>query len=206
MKIIDEQIQWYKQNANSLYEDMISIELEKINSLYERYDDHADEMFVEEMIESFCKIIEKQRDKIRDIEAEGLISEETLRESKEIINISQEGFQNDKQLQAAFTQYCLNNGASSYTVNDYCSRIKKLWKSFEEDCRSGEIPDNLSSLLPETPWDGVLLNAFENTESLGRYIRFKIDETNGNRSLLNTRAALNKFDEFKFNCQRTQHH
>ncbi len=205
MKKIDEQIQWYKQNSNSLYEDMISIELQKLNSLYDRYEDHADEMFVEEMIESFCKIIENQREKISSLEAEGDndVSAGT-NNTNNVTYIPQEGFIDDKQLQTAFTQYCINNGSSSYTVNDYCSRIKKLWKSFEADCRSGKLPDNWSSLLYEISWEGALLNAHDNIHHLLRYINIKIDETNGNRNLLNTRAALNKLDEFKAYCQKMQ--
>ena len=70
MEKIEKQIQWYKQNSNSLYDDMVSIELEKINSLYDRYEEHTNEMFVEEMIESFCKIIDKQREKINELEYE----------------------------------------------------------------------------------------------------------------------------------------
>ena len=141
MKKIDEQIQWYAQNSNSLYDDVVSIELEKINKLYDKYEDHTDEIFVEEMIESFCKIIERQREKIYDLETEsGVYGFHSIPSAE---NIPQQGFDDDKELQMAFTQYCLSNGTSSYTVNDYCSRIKKLWKSFEEDYRNGTLDDYL---------------------------------------------------------------
>ena len=39
----------------------------------------------------------------------------------------------------------------------------------------------------------------DNIDILGKYVKEKIDETNGNRNWLNARAALNKFDEFKTN-------
>ena len=203
MQKIEKQIQWYKQNSNSLYDDMVSIELEKINSLYDRYEEHTNEMFVEEMIESFCKIIEKQREKINELEYESANDEIIAFSSQPVghsfINVlnNQEGFQDDKELQFAFTQYCLRNGTSSYTVNDYCSRIKKIWKSFEDDYRNGKLSGELSDMFPEVPWDGVLLNVYENIDILGKYVKEKIDETNGNRNWLNARVALNKFDEFK---------
>ena len=208
MQKIEKQIQWYKQNSNSLYDDMVSIELEKINSLYDRYEEHTNEMFVEEMIESFCKIIEKQREKINELEYESANDEMTAFSSQPVghsfINVlnNQEGFQDDKELQFAFTQYCLRNGTSSYTVNDYCSRIKKIWKSFEDDYRNGKLSEDLSSDYPEVPWDGVLLNVYENIDILGNYVKEKIDVTNGNRNWLNARAALNKFDEFKTSIER----
>ena len=212
MKRIDEQIQWYKQNANSLYDDMISIELEKIQSLYARYEDHTDEMFVEEMIESFCKIIERQREKIGDLEMEtiqGGVASEPMRAvlghndlsqsymAYSSVDGSEDGFQDDKQLQAVFTQYCLSNGSSSYTVNDYCSRIKKIWKSYEEEYRSGELAEHLSAEFPDFHCDAALLNAYEKLEVLGRFVREKITETDANRNWLNARAALNKFGDFK---------
>ena len=50
MKKIDELILWYEQNSLTTHDCIVSIELEKINSLYDRYKDHTNEMFVEEMI------------------------------------------------------------------------------------------------------------------------------------------------------------
>ena len=208
MEKIEKQIQWYKQNSNSFYDDMVSIELEKINSLYDRYEEHTNEIFVEEMIESFCKIIEKQREKINELECEAANDEliafsgKTVGHSFIDLSNNQQGFQDDKELQFAFTQYCLRNDTSSYTVNDYCSRIKKIWKSFEDDYRNGKLSEDLSSDYPEVPWDGILLNVYDNIDVLGKYVKEKIDETNGNRNWLNARAALNKFVEFKASIER----
>ena len=225
MKKIDELIGWYEQNSLTPHDCMVSIELEKINSLYDRYKDHTNEMFVEEMIESFCKIIEKQQEKASELEENlkneinansydgGIFSENQpfghsfmtaanfrcdnmSRSLEEIID----DFNDDRQLQNAFTQYCLSNGISSYTVNDYCSRIKKTWKSFDDDYRNGNLKDNLVSKFPEIPWDSVLMNVYYNIEALTEYVKGKIAETEGNRNWLNARAAINKFDEFKKNC------
>lgn len=222
MKKIDELILWYEQNSLTTHDCIVSIELEKINSLYDRYKDHTNEMFVEEMIESFCKIIEKQQEKASELEENlkneinansydgGIFSgNQPLGHSfMTVTNLGRdnmssnpeekiEDFQNDKQLQNAFTQYCLSNGTSSYTVNDYCSRIKKTWKSFEDDYRTGNLRDSLASKFPEIPWDGILMNVYYNIETLCEYIKGKIAETEGNRNWLNARAALNKFDEFR---------
>ena len=227
MKKIDELILWYEQNSLTPHDCMVSIELEKINSLYDRYKDHTDVMFVEEMIESFCKVIEKQQEKA--IELEEALKNEITANSYDCGIFSEnqpfghsfmtvtnsgrenmphnpkekiEDFNNDKQLQNAFTHYCLSNGTSSYTVNDYCSRIKKTWKSFEDDYITGKLKDALASKFPEIPWDGVLMNVYYNIETLCEYVKGKISETEGNRNWLNARAALNKFDEFRKNIEK----
>ncbi len=222
MKKIDELILWYEQNSITPHDCMVSIELEKINSLYDRYKDHTNEIFVEEMIESFCKIIERQQEKAIELEENlkneinansydsGIFSSgQTFGHSfVTVLNLRSdnmpcalkekiEDFQDDRQLQNAFTHYCLSNGTSSYTVNDYCSRIKKTWKSFEEDYKTGNLKDNLASKYPEIPWDGILMNVYYNIETLCEYVKVKIVETEGNRNWLNARAALNKLDEFK---------
>jgi len=229
MKKIDEQICWYEVNANSLYDDMVIIELEKINSLYERYEDHTDEMFVEEMIESFCKIIERQREKIYDLEAQletangvyGFSPAPSTVENNAFVNLTEQSSnhnfistssvriddipwdpeekidgqpQNDSEVKEIFERHCLDNGKSQHTINDYCSRIKNLWKSFYNDSINGELPDELAVteddiIVPNSP----LLNASRYTEELYCYISMKIAGDDTNRSLLNTRAALGKF-------------
>jgi hypothetical protein len=226
MKKIDELIQWYEQNSLTPHDCMVSIELEKIKSLYDRYKDHTNEIFVQEMIESFCKIIERQQEKAIELEenlkneinannynggifsgnqplGHGFMTVTNLGRDNMPRNPEEkiEDFQDDKQLQNTFTQYCLINGTSSYTVNDYCSRIKKTWKSFEDDYRTGKLKDSLASRFPEIPWDGALMNVYHNIEVLAEYVRDKIAETEGNRNWLNTRAALNKFDEFRANIK-----
>ena len=229
MEKIDEQICWYEENANSLYEDLVIIELEKINSLYDRYEDHADEMFVEEMIESFCKIIEIQRNKIYDLEMQletsagaysfspapsvsyndsmlnfsakpsghSFITVPTLN-SDDIPRDPEENAdgkpQNDNEVKEVFKRHCLDDKRSQHTINDYCSRIKNLWKSFYSDSINGELPDELAIteddiIVPNSP----LLNASRYLEELYCYISMKIASDDTNRSLLNTRAALGKF-------------
>ena len=196
MKRIEEQLQWYQQNASSCYDDLVSIELEKINMLYDRYEDHSNEMFVEEMIESFCKIIERQRERIHDIEGETnlTVPRHTMLAQDAIMK---EDFQNDKQLQEVFTAYCLNNGKSSYTVNDYCSRIKNLWKSFYEEYQSGKLPEELAVIEEKVKSHTPLLNVYNHIDEINCYVSMKIAENEGNRNWANARAAFNKLDEFR---------
>ena len=104
---------------------------------------------------------------------------------------------NDKELQAAFTDYCLQNGKSSYTANDYCSRIKNLWRTFYQAYQSGELPDELEIRKEKIQSDSPLLNAYYHADELHCYISMKVAGTDGNRNWLNVRAAFNKFDEFK---------
>ena len=215
MKKIEEQRQWYKLHSNSPYDAIVGLELDKIIGLYCMYEDHTNEMFVNEMIESFCKIIEKQREKIDAIEARSangfasqplghsyVAAQSAYRDNKpapapEAEYMLQEGFQDDEQLQQAFTQYCLSNGVSSYTVNDYCSRIRKTWRTFEDEHRRGKLKEELAVQYPDILWDGILLNAYDCIEVMGLYILEKIAVTDSNRNWLNARAALNKLYEFK---------
>lgn len=215
MKKIDEQIRWYEQNATSLYDEVVRIELKKINELYDKYEDCTDELFVNEMIEAFCKIIEKQRERIDDLETEagadgvGSFAEfagqpfgAAFMGSTQATTMPQEGFRDDKQLQEAFTVYCLSKGKSSYTVNDYCSRIKNSWKLFYAEYQQGELPKELEvdeeKIKPGSP----LLNAYHHTEELACYISMKIAASEGNRNWANTRAAFNKFDEFRLSVEK----
>ena len=213
MEEIDSRIAWYEQNATNVYDDIVRIELKKINTLYDEYEDRADEMFVNEMIEAFCKIIEKQRERIAELEAEidgdggGIVTADRVCghayiPASKSISVSdafnpQEGFRDDRQLQEAFTAYCLRDGMSSYTVNDYCSRIKNVWKSFYKEYQEGKLREEWSEMVPSIPWDAVLMNAYDTIKVLRDYIEEKMTTFEGNRNWANTRAAFKKFWEFK---------
>ena len=125
MQKIIELLEWYQQNSNNSLDDMVGIELVKLNSLYDMYENHTDEMFVEEMIESFCKIIEKQRAKIEELEAQAYAQNGAAQRGfskvggtanmayiKSVVQ-EQEGqpigeYTNDTQLQEDFVQFCMN--------------------------------------------------------------------------------------------------
>lgn len=213
MKKIDNRIAWYEQNATNVYDDIVRIELKKINALYDEYEDRADEMFVDEMIEAFCKIIERQRERIVELEAEVNDDRDSFTPADQAYGHAyipapksivandtfnpQEGFRDDRQLQEAFTAYCLRDGMSSYTVNDYCSRIKNVWKSFYKEYQEGKLREEWSEMVPPIPWDAVMLNAYDTITVLRDYIEEKMTAFEGNRNWANTRAAFKKFWEFK---------
>ena len=217
MKKIEAQIQWYQQNANSRYDEMIAIELEKIDRLYSRYENHADELFVEEMIDSFCKIMCHHREKIRNLENNGtnplVVSPEEARRRLEAFDFTDHyvsatpsagGFTTDKQLQEAFTAYCLNKGKSTYTVNDYCSRIRNLWKSFYGDNCRGELPEEMTIGEDEVEDNSPLLNAYRHVDLLQCYVSMMTAVSEGNRNWANVRAAFNKWDEFRTDMERNK--
>lgn len=250
MKRIDELVQSYEQMAASYYDDVVMIELEKINQLYDKYQKTAEELFAVEIIKSFSKIIDTQTTRILDSgfvnldktgidkvvesfceiikaqreiigypeypENNGDYNEDELYQGHDLTSDCKSGVvhgfvpyqqsestaaagesQNDKQLQTAFTEYCLKNGKSSYTANDYCSRIKNLWKNFYTEYKEGKLDNAFApceeALRPDCP----LLNVYRHADMLYRYILMKIDETDGNRNWTNARAAFNKFDKFK---------
>lgn len=222
MDKINEQIQWYEQNSTSYYDDLVRIELKKIKDLCDAYEDHSEAMFVDEMIEAFCKIIQEQRKKIQDLEAEGDFAADSFSNPSLFAakgstpfaqhfmtaipqdrNASHNGdFGNEKQLQEAFTAYCLNKGRSSYTANDYCSRIKNLWKTFYAECQSGELPEEMTANEENVQPNSPLLNAYHHTAELHCYVSMQVATSSGNRNWLNTRAAFNQLDRFKMDVKK----
>ena len=219
MDVIEKQIQWYEENSTSLYDEVVEIELKKINDLYARCCACMDDLFVNEMIGAFCNIIEKQRQRITDLETESAPVYQgegdypfgktcgtygympgNIGEKQSVMPLDG-NFLDDRQLQAAFTQYCIDMGKSSYTVNDYCSRIKNLWKNFYGEYKNGELRSDLSEKVPEILWDGILLNVYENVDVIKDYVSEKIEKFEGNRNWANTRAAFNKFYSFVKDCR-----
>lgn len=180
MEQIDKQIEWYENNSTGTYDEVVRIELTKINDLHDAFDDMTDDLFVREMIAAFCKIIETQRERIADLESELSAG------SGSFAFCTPANPQNGKQLQEAFTAYCLKNGKSTYTANDYCSRIKNLWNAYSQESKATE----------QTAENDPLWNAFLHAEPLDRFIAKKIEAGNGARNWANTRAAFRKFSEF----------
>ncbi len=200
MKKIDEQIEWYDENSTCLYDDVIKIDLKKINELYEVCNGDFDEVYVDEMISAFCNIIEKQRQRIMDLETENGVYGYNMNTNQQnfvtAYTPGQKDFEDDKQIQEAFTAYMFNKGKSSYTVNDYCSRLRKLWKEFYEEYNKGELPAELEVTEEIIKADAPLLNVFNHVDEMNCYIGMKIDTTEKNRNWLNVRAAYNNFADF----------
>ena len=197
MKKIDEQIQWYEQNATRKDDDLIKANLKLIDNLYGEIENSEDKIFLDKIIGTFCEIMEIQRDVIVDVKTE-MGYYDVPNQHNFVVTYSQHTeFINDKQLQEAFTAYCLKAGKSSYTVNDYCSRIKNVWKSFYAENQNGYLPEELEVNEEKINSNNPLLNAYYHADELHCYISMKIAGFEGNRNWLNARAALNKFDEFK---------
>lgn len=199
MKEIEEQIKWYDDNATRKDDGLIKANLKLINNLYNEIENSEDKIFLDKIINTFCEIIEIQKDVINDVtmtsEQIGLSS--VPNGQAFIVDYSGiKEFVDDKQIQNAFTSHYLGKGKSSYTINDYCSRIKNLWKLFYEEYKNGELPKELIVNEEKINSDTPLLNAYHHTDELACYISAKIVCTEGNRNWLNVRAAFNKFDEF----------
>ena len=50
MKIIDEQIQWYEQNATRKDDDLIKANLKLINNLFDEIENSEDRIFIDKII------------------------------------------------------------------------------------------------------------------------------------------------------------
>ena len=196
-KKIDEQIDWYSNNATRKEDDYIKAHLKLAKNLAENVESSEDLIFIEKIIGTFCDIIETQRSVISDLETE---VENVAADNYTPAYIApDEGYSDDAQLQNAFIAYVLCQGKSSYTANDYCSRIKKIWKSFIADYKDGKTPEELVVDEELSMQDTPLLNAYHHADELNCYISSQIAQDEENRNWANARAAFNKFDEFKTN-------
>lgn len=199
MKEIEEQIKWYDDNATRKDDGLIKANLKLINNLYNEIENSEDKIFLDKIINTFCEIIEIQKEVINDVAMaaeQGGLSSAPNQQAFAVDYSDIKEFSDDKQIQNAFTSYCLGKGKSSYTVNDYCSRIKNLWKSFYEEYKKGELPKELIVNEEEINLDTPLLNAYHHIDVLTCYVSMMIAISEGSRNWLNTRAALNKFSDF----------
>ena len=200
MRQIDEKIRWLERNSTRKDDDLVRVKLKMINELYKEIECSEDKIFIDEIIETFLGIMDIQREVICDLQMEnepwaGYVP---VRPNFLAAHTQPEGgFQNDKQLQTAFSAYLAGTGKSSYTINDYCCRIRNLWKSFHQDYQEGKLPEKLRmeevDFLPEQP----LVNAFNFNDELFAYISIKMTNAENKRSLANTQAAIRRFDDFK---------
>ena len=207
MEKIKEQIQWYENNATRKDDDLIKANLKLINNLYAEIENSEDKIFLDKIIGTFCEIMEIQRDVINDVmvlSEQGAFCSAPNQQSFIVDYSGTAEFSDDKQLQAAFTSYCLGMSKSSYTVNDYCSRIKNLWKNFYEEYQNGELPREIEVIEEKIKPNSPLLNAYYHADELNCYISMKIAVNEGNRNWAKTRAAFNKFDEFKQSLLRKE--
>lgn len=204
MNRIDEMINWYKENATRREYTLIKAKLKLIKSLLDEIENSEDRIFVDEIIDNFADIMALHRDVIMDKETElescaaafGVGDNST---SGFVAFLTQtNGFRDDKQLQAAFAAYLASKKKkplSSYTINDYCSRIRNLWKSFYAEYQAGSLPKELSENVEIIHEDNPLINALNNIDELNCYAEMCMHSENG-RNWANAIAALNNFADF----------
>lgn len=193
MRQIDEKIKWLEQNATRKDDDLIRVKLKMVNELYKEIEYAEDRLFMDEIIETFLGIMDIQRGVIYDLQMEMESGSGYTPGQHSFVAAyiqPEEGFQTDKQLQTAFATYLTSKGKSSYTINDYCSRIRNLWKLF---CNDPEVSVPMDSVLPEHP----LVNAFVFSEELNKYVSDKLASAENKRNLANSQAAMRRLDDFK---------
>ena len=164
-KIIDEQIEWYGQNSTRKEDDYIRAQLKLIKNLAESIESSEDILFLKEIFETMCKIIEMQRGVISDLEGLAIQHASTAPLPHNYVpscTVPADGFSNDEQIKAAFIAYMEKEGKSSFTANDYILRVQNLWRSFYSDYQAGELPAELaeSMIEGEIKADAPLLNSY----------------------------------------------
>ena len=200
MNRIDEMINWYKENETRREYTVIKAKLKLIRSMYEEIENSEDRIFMEEIIDRFSDIVELQNTVISDMEMEleSLAAAGSGCNTSSFIALRQDGFRDDKQLQAAFADYLSKKKKkplSSYTINDYCSRIRNVWKSFYAEYQAGSLPKELSENVEIIHEDNPLVNALNNIEELCCYAEMCMHSESG-RNWANAIAALNNFADF----------
>lgn len=203
MSKIDEMIRWYEENETRREYKLVKAKLKLIKNLFDEIEDSDDRMFMVEIIDNFSAIMELHRDVIidKEMEMESWAAGSNNGNTDNYIAclVQQGGFRDDKQLQAAFTAYLSGRKKkplSSYTVNDYCSRIRNLWKSFYAAYQEGSLEEELCVNTQRIAAENPLMNAYYHIDELQCYARRMSMQSEEKRNWANTCAALNKFTEF----------
>lgn len=208
MNKIDEMIRWYEENETRREYKLIKAKLRLIKNLFDEIENSDDRLFMDEIIDNFSAIMELHRDVIIDKEMEiesweaGSNNGNTNHDF--VCLTQQDSFRDDKQLQAAFTAY-LSFGKtkplSSYTINDYCSRLRNLWKSFYTAYQEGSLEYELCVNIQRITTENPLMNAYYHIDELQCYAHRMSMQSEEKRNWANTCAALNKFAEFVRQCR-----
>ena len=201
VKKIYELIIWYDENSTRKEDDYIKANLRLVMNLAENVESSDDVMFIEKIVDTFCDIVQKQREVIQELEyvtgdlaANGNTSQHNFTPS---YVTPTDGFFKDEQIRSVFSAYMQKEGKSSFTANDYILRVQNLWRSFYSDYQAGELPSELSEAVieEEIKADAPLLNAYNYIEELNCYVSMKMAGSGGDRNFANTRAAFNTFSK-----------
>lgn len=204
MNKIDELIRWYGENETRREYRLIQAKLKLIKSLHKEIEASDDRLFVSEIIQNFAAIMDLQQDVIADKEMELEVCAASTGSDPFDAYMQQGGFREDKQLQTAFTAFLSDRKKkplSSYTINDYCSRIRKLWKSFYTAYQKGLLEEPVSLDIQHITPENPLINAYFHVDELQDYAQRAGVQPKEKRNWANTCAALNKFAEFVKHCR-----
>ena len=197
-KRIQDLIVWYNEISSRKEDDYIKANLQLINNLAENLESSEDLMFIEKITDTFCHILQKQREVVMALEDEANAGSNISRSDSVLSNPPIDGeYLNDEQIKATFYSYMHERNKSDFTINDYILRVKNLWRGFYADYQAGELPIELADSIVEDDIDleHPLLNAYHYLDELNCYISMKIACDEENRNLANIRASLNKFGE-----------
>ncbi len=196
MKTIDNLIDMHVEITRK-EEPIIIRKLEMINALYDECECSEDRIFFDEIINNLADIIEMQKEMIEELKMEaecGARNTSLLREQPFIRP------ENDEQLQNAFTYYFTyeaKKSLSSYTLNDYCSRLRNLWAMFYEAYEEKDTDLDGVHLSEESfSHDNPLTNIYNNIDNLRFFVIKKSKKSENKKKWANAGAALSKLEEF----------
>lgn len=197
MKRIDDLIAMHDEIKRK-EEPIIIRKLEMVNSLYDECENSDDKIFFDEIINNLSDIIKMQKEMIEELNDE-LRDEITYSGYLESLNEANDNgvFESDEQLQSSFIRYftySVKKPLSSYTLNDYCSRLRNLWLTFceSEDADLEDIYISKEQCSSETP----LLNVYNNVQTLRFFVDKKNKGADNKKKWANAGAALSKLEEF----------
>ncbi len=192
-------------------EPIIISKLRMVNDLYPECEHSSEKMFVDEIISNLADVIRLQNEMIAELRTEvddlaagtarprGFSAASQTNAYMACSVPSDEALSSEEGIQALFCNHlmygCGDKPLSTYTVNDYCLRIKNLWRAFYREYTEGGLPEELR--VEETAsLDSPLLNAYKHREELHCYIQMTAALPEGKKNWANTMAAWRRFEEF----------
>lgn len=209
MDRIDEVIGRYN-NIITMEEPIIISKLRMVNDLYPECEGISEEIFFNEIIKNLADVIELQKEMIESLRTEAgvygfhnKLTQGNIATNGYIPCFEQDdsNYETDEQVKNGFVYYLTNQASkplSSYTINDYCSRIRNLWKSFYKAYTDNKLPKELQ-IDKNITEENSFLNAYNYVDELDCYIAMMSATSEEKRNWANISAAFNKFVKFVIN-------